>query len=394
MRRIVLAAALAVLGGVFANGASAGSALPLQATDVTKPVTAPFSAVHVTGDQGTITVQTGSASVVKAHEVWNLEQPSLTVTVTNGALDVSMSCPNPLANPVVTINTFDLANECGYDLVVTVPASVPLTVQSGSGAVTTVGMTGGQTVQTDAGDITIRGASGDLRATAHAGQVIATDLSAGAVSLDSSLGAVQLKNSAARTVDATSGADDVTLTGVRASSKVVATSGAGVVSLAGVRAPTVAAQSNSANVQVDSVVAGVLTETAGSGGAVSTADVRAQSLRLVSATGDVSSTSVTAHTLVVTTQQGAVILRDTTTAYATLSAAAGSLDIECASIPTAVTAQTRQGDVSVVVPAGRYAVFASSGHGSVVVAGLVVDRSASRVLRAHTGSGNVAVHGS
>jgi len=122
-------------------------------------------ASHV--DRADLTVRPGSGKAVTIRRTlaWSQNRPRVAVTQRGGTLSVDASCPSEAGFPV-----------CHIALTVTVPKTMPLSLDTESGDVTVTGLTGPLKTHTVSGDITLRDLSGVLDLHADSGNVTATHL--------------------------------------------------------------------------------------------------------------------------------------------------------------------------------------------------------------------------
>lgn len=319
MRRLLWSVASGVLAASGAvTVAQAGQIIPAHSQDVRRVVSSPVSSLVVTGDYSNVTLRPGRTLSVLAHEEWNLYQPELLVEVRDGVLKVSISCGRPDgAAAALGGGLTDTANDCVDDLTVTVPTGVEVQAQTGSGNVQSTGLRGEQQLRTGAGDLDVRNATGpDISAITGNGDVHASSVTAGVL-------------------DTRTDAGDVTVSGIRASTRIDVTSGNGTLRLTDLRARSLSASTNAG-------------------------DVLAQGLR---------------------------------TSLVLLRTANGTINSRLDAAPDDLTARSDSGDVTVDVPSGRYDVQADTASGLVRVTGLTSDPDSRHHLRAHTGAGDVTVRG-
>jgi hypothetical protein len=192
MRRIVyvlVATGLAATGAFSA--AQAKQVIPMHTQDVTKTVTQAFRSVAVSADYGGVTLKSGSTTTIRAHEEWNVRQPTFDVAVSHGVLDVTISCNGDVSvGSVVTVaGALDQANDCIDALTLTLPAKLPVQADTYSGDITSTGGRGGVKLSTGSGDVTVRDARGpQVAASSGNGTVDASGIDASSVSLDSDSG--------------------------------------------------------------------------------------------------------------------------------------------------------------------------------------------------------------
>lgn len=167
------------------------------------------------------------------------------------------------------------------DFVATVPSGAPLVADTGSGDITTHGVLGACTLETDYGSLKLGGARGEVQATSGSGDVSVRDLegehvyvgseygdvrafgvrASGALTLESGSGDVVLERAQAATIELTTDYGSVTLADGRGA--VTAHSGSGDVRLAGASG-AVKASSDYGTVTIDGVLSG-LAASSGSG---------------------------------------------------------------------------------------------------------------------------------
>ena len=162
--RRVLAVSLAVVG---VAGAGACNPFVNHYADDDATVTQPVRAVDLRNAAGSVTVHAGgpgtAISIHRRVEYHSDQKPALSQDVRDGTL------------------TLDGCGDCGIEYVLTVPASVSLTIAN------------------KAGSVSLDGMSGPLDVTAGAGEVNGTGLGSPSVKVRDSAGAVDLTFSAAPT---------------------------------------------------------------------------------------------------------------------------------------------------------------------------------------------------
>ena len=109
--------------------------------------------------------------------------------------------------------------------------------------------------------------------------------------------------------------------------------------------------------------------------------------------GDISAERLAGH-LELTTESGDVAGRDLNPATAKATTDAGNVDLEFATQPVSVHANSDSGDVDVTVPAGgEYRVDATTTAGDVKVEGILRNDHAGRTITATADAGDVTVRG-
>jgi len=109
--------------------------------------------------------------------------------------------------------------------------------------------------------------------------------------------------------------------------------------------------------------------------------------------GDISAERLAGH-LELTTDSGDVAGRDLNPATAKATTDAGNVDLEFATQPVSVHANSDSGDVDVTVPAGgEYRVDATTTAGDVKVEGILRNDHAGRTITATADAGDVTVRG-
>src|SRR3954454_1224234 len=137
MKRGLLAAAVvtAMVGAaVGAIGAGADPIVPMHEVSSTTAVHGVVRALDLADDFGNVVVKAGTRLSVAAHEQWNYEQPTLTMTVKNQVLSVRATCPNLVSGPYVYMGDPGV-NDCAIDLTVVVPSVTAVTVELDGGSV-------------------------------------------------------------------------------------------------------------------------------------------------------------------------------------------------------------------------------------------------------------------
>ncbi|HWB65986.1 MAG TPA: DUF4097 family beta strand repeat-containing protein [Mycobacteriales bacterium] len=142
-RRAGLVAAVLSGGLVAASGADAVPSA-LHHVTTTVPVHGHVTRLVVDDNSGAVTVQAGTTSSVRRSSDWNLIAPKVAQTLHDGTLTVTTRCPNAIPE-----------NNCGVDLVVTVPARTRTDVHAAVGHVSLHGMSGDASVDAAVGDVTI-----------------------------------------------------------------------------------------------------------------------------------------------------------------------------------------------------------------------------------------------
>ena len=109
--------------------------------------------------------------------------------------------------------------------------------------------------------------------------------------------------------------------------------------------------------------------------------------------GSVTVRSVTASSLLAKASAGGVRLHKVRAKSVTLRSATGDIDAGLIAVPRSVIARCSDGDVSLSVPHGTYAVDVHTAVGSTKVTGITVSASAKHTLTASSADGDVRISG-
>lgn len=138
-------------------------------------------AVFVDVGSGDVSVSLGEGPdvLVDYQLTYTGERPEVEFAVVDGLLTVDDHCRA-------------LANRCGLDVTITLPASAHLDVDTGSGDVTVVGLSDGASLNTGSGRVDIQQFAGDLTVDTGSGQVSALGVDADQVDVNTGSGSVDL----------------------------------------------------------------------------------------------------------------------------------------------------------------------------------------------------------
>ena len=142
-----------------------------------------ITAIEIDADAGAISLRATSADEVTLTTTreWSLgRRPNVTTSAERGVLRVASRC-----SPTI------LTIRCSARQVLDVPAGVPVTAESGAGAIDADGLTAGLTAETRAGAITLTDVAGDVVLQTSAGSIEAT-VASRRVDARSSAGAVTI----------------------------------------------------------------------------------------------------------------------------------------------------------------------------------------------------------
>lgn len=223
---IVVIGLVAALGVPTAPAAAGPGPEPMTET-MTQTFTEPVSSVAVTSEAGSLAIRPGKPTKVVAEKHWLIQEPEVTMSVTDEVLRVDVTCPD-----VVLISI----GGCWADLTLSVPERVSVEADL------------------NAGDIDIASLVGDERLSTNAGSVKATRVIADRFQADANAGSVRLSRLETSTLEADSGSGDVSMSIVTARS-LIADTNSGSVRLAKVEADTIEASAGSGNISVDSLIA-------------------------------------------------------------------------------------------------------------------------------------------
>lgn len=230
---LATAAVLAVPGARLLThpGADGQHMTPANTATRTISLVQPITSLDVQSQDGSVRVQAGTGHGVQIIELISYDksvspQPRVEDSVSGGRLT--------LADPACS--TID----CAVSFVVTVPATVPVTVssngapvaisgvaganvESGGAPVTLARLTGPLTVDTDGGSLDLNGLAGPLHADTGGGPMTATGID-GAATISTEGGSLAV-NGLTGTLQADSAGGPAALTGIRAQTATVTTGG-------------------------------------------------------------------------------------------------------------------------------------------------------------------------
>lgn len=160
-RSLLIASVGVTLAAVALPGAASGLPFTLHHVTTSVPVRGAPTRVIVDDNSGSVTVQAGGPHQVRRTESWNLIPPKVTQTERDGVLAITTRCPNSIPE-----------NDCGVNLVVSVPARVGSDLTAAVGDVAIDGMSGSVSVDAAVGDVTIdRGRSRRVTVTSAVGDI-------------------------------------------------------------------------------------------------------------------------------------------------------------------------------------------------------------------------------
>jgi len=361
-----LVAGAAALGVLVGGAAQAGPVPPLHTADVTFPVTAAFSSVHLSADLGHVTVTAGKKAAVQAHEEWNLRPPTVHVTESRGVLTVTATCDASESVGPASVDPGNTVNECVDDLSVTLPHAASVTADSNSGGVSVVATHGDLQLHSANGDITMRDLfAPHLSATTDVGNIVGTRVHVGyAATLKTGNGSITastyfyLPDASWVRLDASTDVGDITLNGLYMV-EATATTGQGNIS-------------------------------------VSHMDVRDMFVR--AGTGDMRFAEGEISHLVVHSDNGSLTNDMASITSSTWATGSGAINFDGGG-SFILAASSGKGDVTVISRYGRYsgppsfAVQADTDNGTVTVRGIKVVPDSLWRIRAHSDDGNVSVLG-
>lgn len=205
---------------------------PLHDETQTSTYTASVTSVMVHTDVGRVDVSAGSPTTVTSRARWNVVEPTITRSLSNGVLTVRAECPDFVVS---------LINDCAVDLRLAVPGGASLSASSDVGSTNVSGLAGPSvSADTGVGDVHLSGiGAGIVTANAGTGSISALLATApSAVDLDAGTGSVDLRlPSGTYRVEATAGVGDVSVTGITdsdsASRTIKAHAGVGDVTIQG-----------------------------------------------------------------------------------------------------------------------------------------------------------------
>jgi hypothetical protein len=366
-------ARIAIAVGCLALPLAAGAAMAdpisthLHSETVTKAISGTVTSVHVDGDNSAVVIVPGRASSVTASLKWDVNRPTVTISLSKGVLTVKARCHDAvLQGPVIYVSG---TPSCADDLRLVVPSATDVAVSTG----------GPVSISRVAGDLDLRGAlmsvtqvrSSRVRIAAT-GEVHLESVTAPVVQASSSNGPVSARSLTSRSVTLSSGYGSVSATAVTARS-LTASTAQGDVNVGRVRAALIDLSSGYGNV-----------------GAV---DVDSPDVSATSDQGTVSVARLSGDRLSMKSGYGDVLVDSTSASHVTASSAQGQVNVVLTKAPDLARATSGYGAVSLMVPAGRYAVDASTSYGQTSVSGIVRDDSAPRQLIATSSQGDVTVTG-
>jgi hypothetical protein len=155
--------------------------------------------VHLSMAAGTLTVRptTASRATVSGTAHYSLARSKVTESTTSSGTTIGYRCPIPLG-------------DCELDATVSVPAALPVWVNTDGGDVTVSGITRPVTLSTSGGNVTAEHTSGPLTLSTGGGDINATDVGSPSITTKTSGGNIDATGISAQTVTATSGGGDVT----------------------------------------------------------------------------------------------------------------------------------------------------------------------------------------
>ena len=182
---------LILAGLLLAAAAVALLAVVLRHTDQqTETFDAGIQSISIDSDAGSVTVRGTDApevTVSSSHE-WSLgPRPDTTFHANGGALHVVGRCSKPFG--------FVAIGMCSTEIVVDVPAGVPVAVESSAGGIDAEALTAGLAAESSAGSITVTDVDGDVDLETSAGGIDAS-VDSRRVRAVSSAGSVEIVNSA------------------------------------------------------------------------------------------------------------------------------------------------------------------------------------------------------
>ncbi|MDQ1288019.1 MAG: hypothetical protein QG622_1584 [Actinomycetota bacterium] len=204
----------------------------------TTTTTVPGQVTRLVADTGTGDIrikagEPGAPTTVTRKIQWVFSEPSVTVQERSGVLTLGASCPR---------NGF---SSCNTDFTVTVPAGTALDVTTGTGEVSTSGISGAVSVTTGVGDISLaESSSTNVLVKTGTGEVTlsgdrppsapapgSAEPAGGTVSVETGPGDVVLTDVAASNVKVRTGGGQVTVSGGTPGGRVEARSGVGDVKI-------------------------------------------------------------------------------------------------------------------------------------------------------------------
>ncbi|HMC70478.1 MAG TPA: DUF4097 family beta strand repeat-containing protein [Mycobacteriales bacterium] len=369
MKRGLLIAAVVtttVGAAVGAIGAGAAPIVPMHEVSSTTAVHGVVRALDLADDFGNVVVKAGTNLSVAAHEQWNYEQPTLTVTVKNQVLSVRATCPNLVSGPYLYIGDPGV-NDCAIDLTVVVPARTDLTVTSYGGAVTSTGINGVQKLKGYSGTVTVTGSRsraltvesegvlavthstlGLAALTADNSRATLDDVTANvasvraeggdaavtashvtrALSVVSDVAGVTLRNVSAGQLTATSESGQVSVESTNVVGSAALTGNNGSITVGGLTAGQLAAKAYGGPVVVKNTTVRRDATVVAEDGSVTTESVRAASLSVEAASGTASLSSSTVTGLVhLTADNGGADVNDLRAGQLVVNAAGGAVSI-------------------------------------------------------------------
>jgi DUF4097 and DUF4098 domain-containing protein YvlB len=177
--------------------------------------------ISVQLNSGSVRISAGTADTVAVSYTshYQLKKPAIAAGTANGGVQLTAKCPGGL-----------WSNNCAVNYTLTVPTSARLTVHTGNGSISLVGVTGNASLDTGNGRITVDGGGGAIVARTGNGSILGTNLESTSVHAKTGNGRLDITwSKAPANVDARTGNGSIALT-VPASSgpyDVVATTGNG-----------------------------------------------------------------------------------------------------------------------------------------------------------------------
>jgi hypothetical protein len=367
--RTRIAIALGCLALPLAAGAAGADPVStyLHSETVTTAISGAVTAVHVDGDNSNVTLVPGRATSVVAHLEWNLNRPSVTISRSKGVLTVKARCNDDVVQgPVIYVSG---TPSCTDDLRLVVPTVSDVVVTTG-GAVSVSKLTGALDLRGGLTNITqVRGPRIHVVAT---GEVHLQSVTAPIVQVSSDNGSVSARSLVSRSV--------------------TLNSGYGAVSATAVTARSLTASTDQGDVNIGQVKAALIDLSSGYGN-VGAVDVESPDVSAASDQGTVSVARLHGDRLSMKSGYGDVLVDTTSASHVTANSAQGQVNVALTKAPSLARATSGYGTVALMVPAGRYAVDASTSYGQTSVTGIVRDDSAPRQLIATSSQGDVTVTG-
>lgn len=265
-RRPVLLFTALVIGGVSVASAGAltpsgSAAKPRAEKSTTTTLDKNAKSFDIQSTRGSISITSGSTASVVSNASYTLTEPKVVVTTTNGVVKITIDCSGILG----TVTNALLPNDCRTNLVVTLPAAATVHASTDAGALTVNKMAGELKLFTQTGPLSLTGSSGKAMAlTTGTGQMVVDTVSTPSFRAASNTGPITIKKALTQkfTVASSGGtirAENSTL------GDIVAQNDSAALSFTAVSAATAAFVSGAGNITVHKIGASSITASSQTG---------------------------------------------------------------------------------------------------------------------------------